>query len=372
MDKLVIISHTPHYQVGDQITGWGPTVEEINQISKNWKEVVHIACFYKSEISVGGGLPYTAPNVRFVPIPPFGGADIWSKLAVFLKIPKILEPIKKETKTATHVQLRVPTGMANILLPWFSIKKRPYTFWVKYAGNWKEPNPPLGYAFQQWWLSRNLTKCRVTLNGMWPDQPKHCYSFENPCLTDEEISEGETVGSNKQFSAPYTLIFVGRLDRSKGVDTILEAIPDLDRSFIESIHFIGDSPDRKKYEEMSKDSKIPCIFHGYLPRQKIHPLLAISHFLLLPSESEGFPKVVAEGACYGAIPIVSSVSSIPHYINDSNGFLWKSRESYAEILNKALHENEETLLTKSRQILKLAPLFTFSHYFHSLKTKIFS
>ena len=63
-------------------------------------------------------------------------------------------------------------------------------------------------------------------------------------------------------------------------------------------------------------------FHGLLPRSKVHELFVRSHALILPSKSEGFPKVISEAMNYGCIPIVSNVSSIGHYVkNGKNGLL---------------------------------------------------
>ena len=36
-----------------------------------------------------------------------------------------------------------------------------------------------------------------------------------------------------------------------------------------------------------------------------------AHFLILPSRSEGWPKVVAEAMWWGAIPIVTPISCVP-------------------------------------------------------------
>ena len=65
MKKLVIISHTAH-QLDEmsQVVGWGPTIREINFISKNWDEVVHVACLEKG-YPLGSSLAYSENNTRF-------------------------------------------------------------------------------------------------------------------------------------------------------------------------------------------------------------------------------------------------------------------------------------------------------------------
>ncbi len=111
-----------------------------------------------------------------------------------------------------------------------------------------------------------------------------------------------------------------------------------------------------------------AIFHGFLGKNEVHELLAASHFLLLPSDSEGFPKVIAEGACYGVIPVVSNVGSIAHYVTPNNGFLWdiSSTVSYTDVFTDALQNHAETLKDKSNAIVELAEKFTFTNYLVSL------
>src|SRR5690606_3617927 len=145
-------------------------------------------------------LPYTKDNIRFVPIPPYGGKSIADKIQILFKIPKIIRQVVKSQKGASEVQLRLPTSMGLFLLPLFSFfLPRKYTFWVKYAGNWSQKNPPLSYRLQRWWLIHNIARCSVTINGFWKNQPSHCYSFENPCLTQNDIDKGLQISKIKSF-----------------------------------------------------------------------------------------------------------------------------------------------------------------------------
>ena len=371
--KLVVISHTEHYlNAAQTIVGWGSTINEINFLADYWDEVVHVGCLYKSKADKSA-LPYTKNNIRFVAIPPYGGKTIFDKIRIIFKVPSIIITVIKSLKGATEVQLRLPTSMGVFLLPIFSfLLPRKFVFWVKYAGNWSQVNPPLSYKIQRWWLKNNLAKCKVTINGFWENQSNHCLSFENPCLTDEDILTGKQIVSNKNFSHKFTLCFIGRLDEAKGVDVILESLQKIDLDTIEKIHFIGDSEKRSFYEKEAHFLGNKVVFHGFEKKKRVHQILAASHFLLLPSKSEGFPKVIAEAACYGTIPIVSNVGSISHYIDTSNGFIWdkNSTKSFDEIINFAVTENIPLLSEKSKQLSILAEKFTFNSYLNNLNQKI--
>jgi glycosyltransferase involved in cell wall biosynthesis len=373
--KLIIISHTQHFKSNDGvIMGWGPTINEVNFLANYWEEVIHIACFHSSTMPLSS-LPYTKNNIHFIPIPPYGGNTIKDKFSIFFKIPGIIATILKAIKGASEVQLRLPTSMGLFLLPLFSFfVSRKFILWVKYAGNWGQRNPPLSYRLQRWWLNKNIANCKVTINGFWEGQPKHCLSFENPCLSLDDINNGKEISDSKTFNSPYVLTFVGRLESSKGIDRIITALKVIPPEKIHEIHFIGDGNNKLLYEKETLFLQDKITYHGFLDKKGVHDILARSHFLLLPSDSEGFPKVVAEAACYGTIPVVSDAGSISHYVNETNGFVWNlnSKISYSEILGRAINRNDLFLKEKSRKIQLVAKRFTFVNYIDKLESAIFT
>ena len=56
--KLLIVSHTPHYQKGNAIVGWGPTIREIDYLAQVFDRVVHVAPLHP-EAAPASSLPYT-------------------------------------------------------------------------------------------------------------------------------------------------------------------------------------------------------------------------------------------------------------------------------------------------------------------------
>lgn len=372
--KLVIISHTEHYDKDGEIVGWGPTINEINYLSDFWEEVLHVACLFKGE-APPSSVRYAKSNIRFIPLHPTGGKKLWNKLDIIWHLPSTLSKIYRSVGGATEVQFRAPTGMGVYLLPAFSfLFKRRFNFWVKYAGNWAQEKPPLGYQIQRWWLKKNLARCKVTINGFWPDQPAHCHSFENPCLTEAEISRGKIIQARKHFKPPFRLAFVGRLEDEKGVSRIIESLKGVDLSLIEQIDFIGNGPKKENYRQQSSFMGEKARFNGFMNPVEVHDCLSKADFFLLPSESEGFPKVIAEAACYGCVPIVSNVGSIGHYVdNESNGFVWENEgeDSFTRLLKSALSAPARELALKSKNILLLAEMFTFENYKRKLEEYIF-
>jgi glycosyltransferase involved in cell wall biosynthesis len=371
--KLVVISHTEHYSQDGLIVGWGPTINELNHLADHWDEVLHVACLHNGD-APASSRPYTNVNTRFVPIQPFGGASVWRKLNILWSIPDVLSKVGAAIDGATHVQLRVPTGIGVYLLPVFSfIFRRNFLLWAKYAGNWGQANAPLGYRFQRWWLKKNLTRCSVTINGHWNDQPEHCLSFENPCLTDEDISIGRDVQFRKTFAAPFRFVFVGRLEDQKGVRRIIQALKTVNLELIDRVDFVGGGPRLGEYEAMCSFLGERVFFHGFMGPQEVHRVLSSAHFFILPSDSEGFPKAVAEAACYGCVPIVSDAGSIGHYVTSDIGFVWKldGSQSLSDVVDAALASSSTELFKKSANAVLLAEDFTQDKYIEKLKTMVF-
>ena len=218
MRKLVIISHTEHYKKPDgSIVGLGSTITEINHLLEVFDEIVHVAMLHNS-IAPPSALPYTSNKITFIPIPALGGKSMSSKLGVISKSPLVLRTVQKALRNSDVFQFRAPTGIGTYIIPYlmfFSSKNG----WFKYAGNWKQKNAPLAYRFQRWLLKKQ--KRIVTINGKWPDQPKQCLTFENPCLSLSDVQNGKLhIQSKSLTNNAIELCFVGSTRRREGIRLI--------------------------------------------------------------------------------------------------------------------------------------------------------
>ncbi len=370
--KLVIISHTAHQILPNgEVVGWGPTVTEINHLAQHWDEIIHIACI--EEFSDNKSYqPYLAKNIHFKSIPSFGGKTIMSKLGVLIKAPRIIITILKNLQDSSHVQIRVPMGIGLYVLPLFLFIPRKFVLWVKYANNWGNVSSSLVYRFQRWFLNRNYLNCKVTINGFWPDQPKHCLSFENPCISESQFHIGQQL--SKDFNSKVKVIFIGRLEIEKGIQFVLDVIGQINKDRFEEWIFVGDGKLSSKLKEKFGRLKINHRFVGFVNQEKVHEELSKAHLLLLPSLSEGFPKVVAEAWNYKVIPIVSPVGSLPNYLkNQVNGFMMHTldTESLYKIF-KFIEDTDESLLKSiSEEGNKMALKFTFKNYINKLEREVF-
>jgi len=372
--RLAIISHTEHYtNENGNIVGWSPTVNEINHLLDVFDSIVHIAMHYDTAPPLST-MKYNSDKISFVSIPAVGGTTLLDKFNVLWQAPKIIKIVFKVLKEVDCFQLRTPTGIGVFLIPYltFFTKKKG---WFKYAGNWNQKKPPLGYRFQRFMLKHQSRK--VTINGHWGDQPKHCITFENPCLTLEDVNNGRGIIKQKHLKGQLSFCFVGRLEKEKGVERIIKAftlLSETEKLKVKVVHLVGDGENTHQFEALSNNSGIHFIFHGALSRDGVFEVYKQSEIFLLPSTaSEGFPKVIAEAMNFGCIPLVSDISSMSHYIKPHiNGFLLNSVNTqnlmtYLQTLI-SLQEHEYLKLLQVQQ--KLSEMFTFSYYNSRIKNDI--
>lgn len=359
---LAVISHTKHYlQQDGTLVGWGATVRELDHLTEIFEKVIHVACLYDGT-APSGMLPYESSKVEFVPLKPSGGEDLLGKLDVLLKMPNNLKVIKNVLKRCDVFQFRAPTGMGVYAIPYLSHSGK--KGWFKYAGNWAEPRPPFAYRLQRLFL-KSQSKYIVTINGHWAGQSSNQLTFENPCLTEEDICLGKLALQEKDYSSDLNLAFVGRLEDAKGIRRLLNVLAKIETERIGTVHLIGDGPMRGEYEQLAMRSKARIVFHGFLKRDEINGILRESHIFVLPSDSEGFPKVVAEAANFGLISVVSDVSCIGQYIiNGQTGYLVppSDEKRLLEMLQMALSLDANELKLMAKNCHVMAGKFTYERY----------
>lgn len=370
MPDLLIISHTEHFQSEKgNIVGWEPTIREINSLNSLFDKIYHIAPMYNTKPHAANG--NYEKNIIFIPIKPAGGNKIIDKIKILFFMPKNIFTIIKMINKVDWIHFRSPTNMGLYVLPLLSLLRKKNK-WVKYAGNWTQTEIPFSYAIQRWWLRNNIQKSMVTINGKWKQQPEHLVSFFNPCFNNDELIKANNIGFAKIFNFPLNFCFVGRLDTNKGYLRIVKVLDKISSaSWINEINFVGDS-DNAKIKKIYTGNKLNINYCGWLNREDLNIIYEKSHFIILPSISEGFPKVLAEAGAFGCIPIVSDLSPINQLIiNDYNGFLLIdfSINSIKECLLQ-IPVKEDQLKEMSKNIIKISHQFTYRKYAENLQQVI--
>lgn len=369
MKTLAIISHTEHYKKEDgTIVGLAPTVMEINHLLQVFDKIIHVAILHSGP-PPANTMAYLPDRISFEPLPPLGGKSLSSKFKLVFKAPIVIGRVHKILKEADIFQFRAPTGIGVYLIPYLILTSK--RGWFKYAGNWQQKDVPITYNFQRWLLKNQSRK--VTINGHWDNQPAHCITFENPCLTEEELMEG--VQLEKHFEPQnISICFIGRLEKEKGFDLLLEAIKNLSPSIkdkIGTVHIIGE--DRTStYGNLLNNLGVKMLNHGMLKRSDVHKILKQTQLLILPSKSEGFPKVLAEAWNYRCITIATQIQGVGEN-NKFGAAIWLEKPTLDELqqsLKKALEMSENEFREKINSINSNVENFTYSRYNNRLKDMV--
>jgi glycosyltransferase involved in cell wall biosynthesis len=369
---LLVVSDTPVYREGGHYTAFEPVVRELEFLANLFDEIIWLGCNTKSR-KHAMRIPAEDKSINITAMPSVTNGKM-NFLHVLAGYPLFLFYIMKYMRRATHIHTRGPSHPALLSL-FLSSFYRSKAYWHKYAGNWIADNTAFSYSLQRRLLKYNNSKHKkVTVNGVWPGNPAHIISLENPCMSEYERLVARETLIKKDYSQGLNLLFVGNLTAAKGILELMDAIGD--EKFPKRIHnvFIAGDGDLKEVilqkAKQIKHCKVEVF--GFLNRSEINTLYEKSHLLILPSKSEGFPKVIAEAASYGCIPVATDVSAISQYIDDGeSGFLLKDNSPASILKTLGAVVNNNHLDVISRKSSDMCNRFTYEHYIERIKNEIF-
>ncbi len=306
--KLVIVSHTPHHLSRGVPVGWGPTVREIDHLASLFDEVVHVAPLHPGP-APASALPYRSDRVTLRTVAPSGGSGLKAKAGAVRACLSYGSVVRREMRGAALLHVRAPAGIALAALAVYTTARRRPPLWAKYAGDWRRAgDEPVTYALQRR-LLRGLSGSLVTVNATGP-LPDHVRPVANPSLDGPELARAATAARAKHLEDPLQLLFVGRVEKAKGADLLPDIVHELrGRGLKVRLDVAGDGPLRGPLSAVAG-----VAVHGWLPHPALERLYRSAHILLLPSVSEGWPKVASEAMAYGVVPIVTAVSVIPEVL----------------------------------------------------------
>jgi glycosyltransferase involved in cell wall biosynthesis len=316
--KFAIITHVPHVIEQNQYFAYAPYVDEMNIWAKNVSELVIVAPISSTEITAVDRA-YTHPNIKFIAINTF---DILSLKGLFrsvIKIPKISWQIYKAMQYADHIHLRCPgnIGLLGCLVQ-IAFLSKPKT--AKYAGNWDpKSNQPWTYKLQQWILSNTfLTRnMQVLVYGQWEGTTKNI----KPFFTATYAEADKKLINRRNLNHTIEFIFVGILVAGKNPLYAIRLVEKLiQQGYNIILTLYGDGHERYIIEKYCSDNNLQnrITFKGNQTKETIQKAYQQSHFVILPSDSEGWPKVIAEGMFWGCVPVATKISCVPYMLDNGN------------------------------------------------------
>ena len=123
----------------------------------------------------------------------------------------------------------------------------------------------------------------------------------------------------------FIILFVGRIEKAKGPERLLNCIPFLKKAKCSfHIFFAGDGTYKRYLEKVvkSKHYNANVTFLGHVPHEKMPYFYNAADVMVLPSETEGVPMVILEALACGTPVIASNVGSISDIVfNGVNGIV---------------------------------------------------
>lgn len=316
MKKFTLFTHVIHGEIEGQFFAYEPYVREMNLWFKYVSNVTVVAPLKQLSKSPIHDF-YQHENIVFKSILRFDFTSFKNSFQSIILLPSILWIIFKEMKVAEHIHIRCPGNvglLACIVQIFFPNKIKS----AKYAGNWDlNAKQPLSYRVQKWilnnsFLTRNMT---VLVYGEWGKSSKNILPFFTATYHENEKIKIDS----RKLTHPIQFIFVGTLTVGKQPMYAVKIIENLlTKGYNCTLNIFGEGKERNTIEEyIQKNSLTNKIeLFGNQSKDLVKKMYQKSHFVILPSKSEGWPKVIAEGMFWGCFPIATKVSCLSNMLNN--------------------------------------------------------
>ena len=369
-NTLAIFTLVEHKTKNDLFYGYGPYVREMNLWVSNFDKVIVVAPFSKFNNVNPIDLAYTHSNMSLVCMPSFNVKSILSIVQLVFSLPLILIKMVSVMRKSHHLHFRCPSNIAAIaaMLQVFFPNK---TKTVKYAGNWDpKSKQPLGYRFQKWLLSNTfLTKTiKILVYGEWNNQSKYVVPFYTATFSESEV----TPFIKRDYSSKLKFVFLGALVEGKRPLLAIKIIEALIKKGLSSeFHMFGDGRLLNELRNYVKEKGLEnfIILYGNKNMEIVKKHLQDAHFTILPSKSEGWPKALAEGMFFGAIPISTDVSCVSFMLDDGNRgiMIEPNLDKAADVIYNVAQKEDSYLISMARKAQEWSHQFTLERLEQDIK-----
>jgi hypothetical protein len=335
--RLLVISSVVHFRHGGRLYAYGAYAREI-EIWADLFDELEIAGACREGVPPGDSLPLNRPNITITPQKEAGGNTWLAKLGLLFALPGIIYSLCRAMRRADAVHVRCPGNLGllgAVLAPLFTGK-----ITAKYAGQWVDfPGEELTVRLQRAILRSRWWRGPVTVYGAWPGQPAHVVPFFTSMLSEDQIARARARVSMPERSRPMQVLYVGRLSTAKNVDVLLHAVAAARKEGIAlRAVIVGEGPERGRLETTCAELGITghVEFTGGVSQERVFDYFEQSDILALVSESEGWPKAIAEAMAFGLICIGSNRGLVPQMLGEGRGLVAPPRD--VEALAGALLE----------------------------------
>jgi glycosyltransferase involved in cell wall biosynthesis len=205
-----------------------------------------------------------------------------------------------------------------------------------HGGDYLEQNQPPKWAAFFLKLMFSGKKPKIVLSQFEKELVIKRYNAKNVHVVPNCIDLNEAIALEriKNYELPLKLIFIGRIDRNKGLDYIYQALSILKEEGNSNFRFTiaGSGPDKEEFvNKFTNLLGTSFEYKGVVSGKEKTELLQNGNLFLLPSLFEGLPISLLENMSFGNVPVVTSVGSVGTVVTDRQNGLIVSKESAEEI-----------------------------------------
>lgn len=130
----------------------------------------------------------------------------------------------------------------------------------------------------------------------------------------------------KNYNDVLRILYLGRIDRKKGLKIIAETLNRLTEQQIPFCFYLcGVGTDKDLFMSwLKEETRASVIDKGLVAGVVKNELLDESHLFLLPSLFEGLPMALLESMGHAVVPLVTKVGSIPNVVKEEENGLFVS------------------------------------------------
>ena len=302
-----------------------------------------------------------------------------------MKYFSIVRSVKKicTRKDIDRAIFRIPAATSNIVGRFFSKTKKPFA--VEVVGDpWENFSPratgnkAMLWIVRRWWTRAVRELCAkadgasyVTESHLQAKYPPRAYSEENcGCFTkhyssvelpDDSFAEPRTWSEKDEYLISHASNYFS--DYGKGHKTLMDAVKKVNEAgYNVSLMFVGDGPLREEFERYAEANGISdkVNFLGRLANgDEVRRAIHNSDIFVLPTLSEGLPRVVLEAMAEGIPCLSSPTCGIPEILDKEYLYDFADDDGFARGII-SLISNPEKMTELSRKNLEVAKQFSAS------------
>jgi glycosyltransferase involved in cell wall biosynthesis len=335
--KLAVTTICPHVFHEGRWWSYEPFVLEMNVWAELFERLIVVAPVEHGP-PPGMWAPYLAPErIEVIPYRRDRGRGLEQDRTSPLELPRMAAAVVRAARRADAFHVRCPgsIGLVSAVLAPLLRRRRI----AKYAGQWMDyEGEARTVRLQKRILRSRWWGAPVTVYGAWPDQPEHVLPFFSSVLGGEQMQRAVdrmARMTERERSSPPRILFVGRLAPAKNVDVLIDALAELHREGIDlPCTVVGDGPELGALRERAAAANAAGLdglidFAGGLPFDRVLDLYETHDVLVLVSESEGWPKAIAEAMAFGLVCIGSDRGLMPQMLGEGRGIVVPARDAGA-------------------------------------------